>query len=166
MRWPKPTNNEGSIPPALACILIYTPKLIVARPRKQLPAVYENTICDLALMGCSAREIYRKLDKQVSLRTIHRRVAEIAPHPGDAWTLAGPDWDKAELIPSMLTEVIERSGGRVRTISRDLAKWTVRVWRAALTLPLWEVYELAVEYRRAAEGAKGALPRQGCSGSG
>jgi len=130
------------------------------RPRKQFPLVIENKIRELVLLGSSAREIHREIggNRVASLRTIQRRVAEIAPPPGDAWTLAGPDWGKADLLLPVLAEVIERSGGRVRTIPRDLAKWIVRVRRAAPTLPPWEAYELGVEYQRAAQGVKGALP--------
>ncbi len=130
----------------------------MARPRKQLPAVYENSIRRMALEGYTAREIYATLNGNISLRTIQRRIVELVPPPGPAWTLAAPDWGKAELVLPVLAEVIERSEGRVREISRDLAKWIVRVRRAAPTIPLWDAYELAVAYQRSAQGAKGALP--------
>ena len=75
------------------------------------------------------------------------------PEPTDTWSLAKASDEEAALVLPVLQEVIERSDGRVTSLSTALAQQIARIrrlipdafWPATL-LTLWDVYELAVEY--------------------
>lgn len=121
------------------------------RPRKQLPIAIERKIRELADEGFSPSQIWRYVgEDKVDLKTVQRRVKEYAaPDTSGVWSLADAEPEDARLVLEVYAEVVARTAGRA-WITRALADWIVRVRRAAPSLPPYNVYVVAREYRRAA----------------
>ncbi len=80
------------------------------------------------------------------------------PEPTDTWALSKASDEEAALVLPVLREVIDRSEGRVASISTAMAQQIVRIRRQIpdeywpiTSLTLWDIYELAVEYLLAEE---------------
>lgn len=113
---------------------------------------------EFALQGRSAAQIHRQLDKEdgyrggvPTLRTVQRVVKEITPRdPSEPWSL-GDNVEGEALIVPVLAELIERTDGRRRHLTRSEATWIARIRSVAPGLALWHCYMLAVAYVRVAE---------------
>lgn len=119
----------------------------------------QQQIEELALQGRFAAQIHRELDRHEeyrgrvpTLRTVQRVVKEITPRdPSGVWSLSGsPDID-ATLVMPVLAEVIERTEGERKHLTRSEAGWIAKIREVAPALDLWHCYMLAVAYVRATE---------------
>lgn len=96
-------------------------------------------------------------------RTIGRLVKELAaqasPDESEPWSLATAEPDEAAVIMPVLGAILRhRTIGRP-WITRGLAKWIVKVAAAAPTLPHYEQYIVAREYRAAELSAARSIAR-------
>jgi hypothetical protein len=120
----------------------------------------QRAIADYVTAGqTSGAAIGRELDRQERFtgrvpdtRAIQRLVKKLMP-PDDSgpWSFADLDRgdgdpEEARLVLDVLPVIVEYTGGRVWP-SRNLARWIVRVKRAAPTIPPWTAYVYARLYQ-------------------
>lgn len=133
---------------------------------RRIDLAVQQKIEELALQGRSAAQIHRELDRQEefwrrlpTLRTVQRVVKEITPRDSSGvWRLAdspllaerSPNSDAALIMP-VLAEVIERTEGKRKHLTRSEAAWVARVRTISPTLDMWNSYMLAVAYVRTTE---------------
>lgn len=115
--------------------------------RKVTPDVY-RFIAEQAAAGASARMILKDLgtEADISERTVQDVMAELAPNPGDWWTLTA-DSDPADnaVILDTLREVIRETHGKTRGFTVSQAKWIAQLRRCANFDP-WHAYVSARMY--------------------
>jgi len=127
-------------------------------PRKSYqPIELEQEVKRLAMGEYSPSQIYKHLEAQgcfkpmPTLRTIQRMVKEIAPPDlSGEWSLVDAEPEDARLILDTFAEAAAHTAGR-SFISKGTADWVVRVRRAAPTLPPYDAFVVAREYRRATD---------------
>lgn len=131
------------------------------RRRNQDPAVLAR-IRDLAETGASAKDIEVSIgqdrdlaDRRLpSLRTIQEIVQELSgTDPTEAWSLADaePGDPLTRVLLDIKADVISRTRGRAKDITRGEASWVGRLLDAAPSLPPQVLHRMAQAYLRAQE---------------
>jgi hypothetical protein len=119
-----------------------------------------DQIMRLARDNWTPAQIYRELERLQReegrfkgralpvLRTVERYVAKILPpEAGARWSMADADPEDAALVLPVLGEAILQSKGHWRRFGVELARWIIKVRRAAPDIPpLWALY-VAEAYR-------------------
>jgi hypothetical protein len=121
-----------------------------------------EAVAALVLRGYGKAQIYRHLQNQKrnstdrsplpSKSSIDRLIDKLKPSDtSGSWSFtdADVDPDDARLVLDTLAAVVERTEGRVASLSRDLATWVVRIRHAAPSIPPWDSYVMATLFQNA-----------------
>src|SRR4051794_1240718 len=123
---------------------------------RETTAEQERAIYQLVQEGFTARQIYHELgakgllsgDNDVSLKTVQRRVREFARlDPSGPWSMVEADPEEARLVLDVSAFVYSETEGRA-WISKERAKWIVRVRVTCPTIPIVLINWVAREYQR------------------
>lgn len=122
---------------------------------KSIDPEIELQLRDLYQKGLSAAQAYSSLGKNPKFayrlcdpRTVQRRWAEYGPaDQGEPFSLMDCEDDDAELLTRLIGEVVQHTEGS-RWPTRQVAKFMVRVARAAPGLSAYKIFSIASEYVR------------------
>lgn len=133
----------------------------VRRTKRRLSRKVLDKIEELANDGYAATQVLIELQKDRNLkgeylpplRTLQRIIRDdiIPQDPSGPWSLADSEGIDAPAILEVLAEVISHTEGRVKSVTRNEAKWIVSISRAVPDLPTWGVFTLARAYLKREE---------------
>lgn len=121
------------------------PRLRQATTNEELLEIAEG----LAPPGLHSLDVLALLEAKIpDERTIRRRIAESKLlDTSGPWTLARASGGVAALVLPVLGAVLDHTQGRVAGLTKEQAKWVVKVRRAAPGLDPWYVWRVAAAYQ-------------------
>ncbi|MDA0265152.1 MAG: hypothetical protein O3A93_13930 [Chloroflexi bacterium] len=128
--------------------------------RRRIDEEIQDVIEGLAAINWTPAQIHRELSKRQelkpplpTLRTVQRIVKEATPKdPSGPWNLAKSDTEHSRIILDLIAYLINRTEGRIHSITEKEAEWYVKVHFAAPDLEISSAWLLTRTYMRRSEG--------------
>lgn len=83
-----------------------------------------------------------------STKTVEREKKKATLDKTGIWTLDGEDGDEARLVLEVLAEVLIKTDGIQQEMTKEDAKWIVRIRKAAPALLPWTVWKIRGMYKQ------------------
>jgi len=125
--------------------------------RPRIPRDIEIAIEGFAAEGYTPPQILEALQRKADfkgralpvIKTIKRIIERegLAADASEWWSLAAADPDDAATILPVLATVIERTAGRVPSLTKAQADWVLKIRCIAPDLSPWSAFRLAISYR-------------------